>query len=138
MIYIFIGFLFMSAVFDIRNRKIPSVLIWSFFVIMTGYRIVMIVRGMTSFAEIIGLLLPGILLLTLSRVSNEIGNGDGLLVIATGCYLGGIRNIGMVFLAFLLAAFTAIALLIGARSMRNKKIAFAPFLLAASLIVISV
>ena len=136
--YIFIGFLFMSAVFDIRNKKIPSVLIWSFFVIMTGYRIVMIVRGMTSFAEIIGLLLPGILLLTLSRVSNEIGNGDGLLVIATGCYLGGIRNIGMVFLAFLLAAFTAIALLIGARSMRNKKIAFAPFLLAASLIVISV
>lgn len=136
--YIFIGFLFMSAVFDIRNRKIPSVLIWSFFVIMTGYRIVMIVRGMTSFAEIIGLLLPGILLLILSRISNEIGNGDGLLVIATGCYLGGIRNIGMVFLAFLLAAFTAIALLIGARSMRNKKIAFAPFLLAASLIVISV
>lgn len=138
MMYIFIGFLFMSAVFDIRNRKIPSVLIWSFFVIMTGYRIVMIVRGMTSFAEIIGLLLPGILLLILSRISNEIGNGDGLLVIATGCYLGGIRNIGMVFLAFLLAAFTAIALLIGARSMRNKKIAFAPFLLAASLIVISV
>lgn len=138
MMYIFIGFLFMSAVFDIRNRKIPSVLIWSFFVIMTGYRIVMIVRGMTSFAEIIGLLLPGLLLLILSRISNEIGNGDGLLVIATGCYLGGIRNIGMVFLAFLLAAFTAIALLIGARSMRNKKIAFAPFLLAASLIVISV
>lgn len=135
MIYIFIVLLLACAIFDIRYQKIPSVLIWSFIIIMAGYRIVMCARGMSSFSEMLGLLLPGILMSILSRVSSEIGNGDGLIMIATGCYLGGIRNIGMLFVAFLLAAFVSIGFLIGTRSMKNRKIAFAPFLLTASLII---
>lgn len=136
MIFVFIGFLFACAVFDICYQKIPSVLIWSFIIIMVGYRIVMYVKGMSWLAEIVWLLMPGILLSILSCISSEIGKGDGLLIIATGCYLGGIKNIEMVLLAFLLTTFASIGILIITRSMKNIKIAFAPFLLAASIIII--
>jgi len=138
MIYIFGGFLFTCAVYDIWSQKIPSVLICGFIAVMAGYRMMMFIRGVSTVAEIVGLLLPGVLLLILSYVSAEIGSGDGLIIIATGCYLGALRNIGMVFLAFLLAAFVSMGFLIKGKSMRNKKIAFAPFILMSSIITVSV
>ena len=138
MVYIFFGFLFICAIYDMWNQKIPSVLISGFIAVMAGYRVMMFIRGVSAVTEIACLLLPGALLLILSYVSAEIGSGDGLLIIATGCYLGALRNIGMVFLAFLLAAFVSIGFLIRGKSIRNKKIAFVPFLLMSSLITVSV
>jgi len=136
MVVVFVGFLFLCSLFDICFQKIPSIIIWGFIVIMAGYRMGMYVSGITSVGEMVGLLLPGIFLYVLSLISEEIGNGDGLLIVATGCYLGVIKNMVMVILAFLLAMFVSMCILIKKRKAKNIRIAFAPFLLFASLIIV--
>lgn len=93
---------------------------------------------MTAGAAVLSLLmalLPGVLLLLLSRITRQaIGYGDGLLLLVCGLYLGG-KEAGVLFVTGLLILFPiSLGLLISGHAKRKTQLPFAPCLLAAYLL----
>lgn len=124
--------LFISAIFDIHNQKIPAGWLLSSVFIMTICRIYVWINGIGSWRDFIFAFVPGILIYLFSRISGEIGSGDGLLVIITGCLFSWKDHFIMLFLAFFLAAVFSMGLILVKHDIKNRRIAFAPFLFVAS------
>lgn len=73
----------------------------------------------------------GLILLLLGFASKEaLGYGDGLLLSATGIFLGFQRNCLLLFCAVLCASLFSICLLTAGRKKKEDRIPFAPFVLA--------
>lgn len=80
-------FLFMSAWFDLRSKKIPAWLLGLFGSL--GVLIMVWGRRTGGFPDIAAAFLPGILLLSLSACTRgAAGVGDGCFFIVSACYLG--------------------------------------------------
>jgi len=80
--------------------------------------------------------LPGVLLLAWSVVTEEkIGKADGLMVLAAGLFVGWRFCTAILAFACLLAAGYAGVGILRKKIGRTAKISFAPFLLAATLVI---
>lgn len=66
----------------------------------------------------------------------SIGMGDGILLCATGIYLGLRQNLILFFLAVMFAAVTGLVYLIKKKCGRKQRIPFVPFLLAADILLL--
>lgn len=76
----------------------------------------------------------GIAMLLIAWLGREcIGTGDGVMLMASGAFLGFWGNLELLFSALFLAAIAALFLLVIKRKGKNYKIPFLPFLLAAYL-----
>lgn len=64
------------------------------------------------------------------------GIGDGILLVVTGVYLGGMGNLKLFFTGLVLAAFWSLWLLVSGKKKRKDRIAFVPFLLLSYLMMI--
>lgn len=79
--------------------------------------------------ELLLRLAPGIFLLICSFAGrNKIGEGDALLIIATGYGLGAYNNLFVICIAFILGGIWGSVKMILKRN--DRSIAFAPFMLA--------
>lgn len=116
---------------DIKSRRIalPCLLVFG----LAGAAVQLYCRDM-SFASIgLGMAVGiGILLLSI-LTGGSIGMGDGLVFCVTGIYLGGSRNLELLFMSLLYAALFSLFLLVkgkGTAKNRKREIPFLPFVFA--------
>ena len=129
-------FLGVAAVLDFRKRELPLIYIGAGFV--TG-AILHLVIGEPSALELLLGCLVGAIFLLIARISREaIGYGDGLMIIATGAFLGLIDNVLLMLCAVTLAALFSIGLLIMKKWKRKDEIPFIPFLLGGYVVLLAV
>ena len=123
---ILLGMLGIYAIEDFR-RKTLSVQYLSIFA-LAGVILHLYLKDLSAMQMSFGIL-SGVAVLGLSLVTNEsIGKGDGILLIVTGIFLGGVDNFELLCISvFYAAIFSLIMLLVGVYK-RNQEIAFVPFL----------
>lgn len=109
---------------DIRRKEI------SVKKVMAGALLALICRFLTgqfSWLEMAGSLIPGICLLFLSvAAKGSIGNGDGIVVMGLGLWMGGFYTCLIVCLAVWMTGIAAVVCLI---RKQREPISFVPFLL---------
>lgn len=90
-----------------------------------------------GFEVVVGGMVPGILLMAFSKISDEsVGYGDGMVLMVCGMVLG-IEKVGALFLlALLILMPVALWKLVIRKSGGKEEIAFLPYLLTAYLILL--
>lgn len=121
-----ISFLSINSWTDIRKRQISLLSVGIFALIGLAYQ--GLYKKQMSPA-LLGLM-PGILLLAVSKVTREaLGMGDALLMLVLGIFLGLPDSVEVLLLSLFLAAFWAGILMIICRRKRDYEFPFVPFLL---------
>ena len=118
-----------SSVMDIRKRSVP---VW---MLLPGgiMAIIVSVYQQSPLFDILGGMLPGIVLLVTALVTKKAGYGDGMVLLFLGILSG--RGSLLVFAAgLLLIAFFSLVLLALHKVGRNTRIPSLPFLTAAWLL----
>ncbi len=131
LLFILLG---ICMIHDLRSKTIPAIWIWLSIFVTGGYQLYEIVMGNSSLVECLFAILPGIGILIFSYISKQIGNGDGLLMIAIGLCLGWQNLLMVLTVAFLLAAVFSIGYSAIKRKWKNDRIPFVPFLCLALVI----
>ena len=127
-------FLAISMYFDVKEQKIPAIWLWGNLVIGIVYR-VFFYEGENE-AGTMAALLPGISILIMAKLSHQMGEGDGYLIMVTGCFLPIQNHIKIILIAFWLAAGSAIGMVVIRKERGNKRIPFAPFVFVAFLFAV--
>lgn len=129
-----LGFLFVFAWIDVKKYELPLVLSG-----ICGAVGIAVSIGTNTFspAEMMGGIAVGCgLLLCALGAKESIGAGDGLLFCATGIYLGLWRNLMLLFCAVVICAAVGMVLLICRKCSRKQSLPFAPFVLAADVLML--
>ena len=127
-------FLLFNAAYDIRKCSIwwPGCVIGG----LAGL-LIRLPGGMTMILGALPGLLPGLLLSALSLAAGQaLGLGDGLVLLACGMMTDPETVLGMLFIAFFLAGFYALFLLLARKKDRKESFPFVPFLLAGMVLTI--
>ncbi len=134
--WIVVLFLIVGSVWDLRNKSIPGVYLYVWSLVAIVYAIFDMVNG-KNVLEIIIALIPGVVGLILSFVTREqIGLGDGIVILLAGFFMGVKDVFGMVIAAFLVLTLVTIFLLVMHRVNGKSKIPFIPFLFVGHLICV--
>lgn len=113
---------------DLRERQLPLVWLGAALAAGVGYRLA---GGWEQVLALPGCLLPGAGVLGLSRITRgAIGSGDGGVLLAAGCFLGG-REAFQLFWGGLVLASLGAAVCFLRGNARGKRLPFVPFLWAA-------
>lgn len=128
-------FLCICAVFDIRKKEIPFILVVSGMAAAVGFTLWRslwrIGNGEVYAAETALSLLPGAFFLLVSRCTKEkVGYGDGLLLLITGLMIGFYQCFFGLCIGLFLSAFFAVFLLLLHKAEKGSSIPFVPFLAA--------
>ena len=119
------------AVQDLRKKEISVRLLAAALAAGTAVRILSIPF---SAPELLLSLMPGaVLTVTAVFSKGRIGPGDGLVFLVTGLFLTADRNLGLMFLSFVIGAVTAGILLALNRKKRGEAFAFLPCVFCAQL-----
>ena len=95
---------------DVKQKKLTVLYILMFGV--GGMFLHMVAPVCSIFSILCGMLL-GLALIFVSMVTRgSVGLGDGLLLVVTGVYLGGSRNLELLMIGLLLAAFWSLGLVV--------------------------
>jgi leader peptidase (prepilin peptidase)/N-methyltransferase len=123
------GMLTLCSAQDMRKKQIQLNLVLAFGIL--GILFHMLWRTQ-SIGSLLSGMAVGLVLLILALLSDgRIGEGDGVLLIVTGIYLGLEGNLELLFSGLLLCGLWALALLVFRKKKRQDTIPFVPFLLAA-------
>ena len=119
---------------DVKQKKLTVLYILMFGV--GGMFLHMVAPVCSIFSILCGMLL-GLALIFFSMVTRgSVGLGDGLLLVVTGVYLGGSRNLELLMIGLLLAAFWSLGLVVVKKKKGKQEIAFVPFLLISHVLMI--
>ena len=123
------GYLLTGSIYDLRKRAVP---LW--FLILGGVAVFaeVLFRGWGS--GTMAAVLPGILLILLSKVTKGIGEADGIILLYAGC-LSRDKNIFLLFGISLISLFFCSMILFIRKRNRNLQVPYLPFLLAAYITV---
>lgn len=126
---IWMGYLLVGSWYDIRKKAVPLL-----FLILGGALVMadLLFRGWESGS--MAALLPGLLLVLLSKATRGIGEADGVVLAYTG-FIGREKNILLIFGISLIYLFFYSMILFIRKRNRNIQIPYLPFLLAACLTV---
>lgn len=118
-----------GSVFDVKSKKLPGI------VLAAGAIIGILCSDLWPYKNV-GLvflsLLPGIGLIVLARLTHEnIGYGDGIVVLLLGIWKGFLNSLSVLVAALFLLSLWGILLLLSGKGHRKTRIPFVPFLLAA-------
>ena len=121
---------------DVKKREIP---IWWLISMSLVVMVFIVVFDRTEFvSRFIGAVI-GVFFFLISKCTKEaIGYGDSWLILILGSYLGGIETIQVLFLATMIAAIAAIAILCKKGWKRSITLPFAPYLALAFLGVVCI
>lgn len=123
------GFLGICAVYDYRMKQLP---LWLFLAFGIWGLFLQIVSGKLFTVSALGGFAPGAALFAAGRCKPEkVGEGDGLMLLVSGLYLGLWQNVETLLIALLLMAPVSLWMLFRKKWNLGTKIAFAPFLFAA-------
>jgi len=137
-----ISFAVLASIYDIKTRKIPNALV----LYMIGVWVLIVcVLLVVDINRAVGVLIDsglgvlfggGIFILVYLISRNGLGGGDVKFMAAAGLYLGLGNTVASIFCGTLLAAITAVILIILKKITRKDKMPLAPFLLAGILITV--
>lgn len=123
--------LLITSFIDIRHQIIPNKLVLITLII----GIVLSFIGDISFYKaLLGMMVGGGLMFILALIPNVLGGGDIKLMFALGAFLGPIKIVWAILLAFIFAAILSIILLIVKIKKKNEFIPFGPFLALGTLV----
>ena len=126
---IVLGFLCLCAVFDLKKKEIPLVLVIIGIIGGVGFNVWLISRGMLSMEEMGISLLPGISFVLVGwGTKDKIGYGDGLVLFITGLFVGFYKCFLGVCIGLIFSAVFAVLLLIMHKAKKDSRIPFIPFL----------
>lgn len=121
---------------DIKYKQISGYIVW----IYTGIGILISLLFSGVFEAVLSAV-PGILFILLGKLSYEqIGIGDGITILALGIWVGCQRILFIIILGTLLCGVLSIIMLLfnTKENIREKRIAFIPFLLVGLVVSIGV
>ena len=121
-------FLLYLAYEDIRYRKISTYMLVAGYVVAVGC--LMLVREFAIWEYLVAGCI-GVLFLFFSIAGENIGIGDGALIMLLGMLFGARRQILVLFIALLLCAITATVLLLLGKVKKKSRLPFVPFLCVA-------
>lgn len=125
--------LVVCSVFDLWKKQIPLVVLFIFGVTGLGYQVM---YGKLSLWDVIWGVMVGGVLYIISLVTGErIGKGDAVMLMCTGSYLGFWTNVVLLWVGSVLTGVVCLALYVFRKKGRNASVPFAPFLLAAYLVI---
>ena len=124
-------FLLICALWDMKTKKLPAVWLYGGLTWMEIYGIYQLICGQRKPGEIILSLLPGVICYLCARLTKAVGEGDAWLILGMGLCFSLECVLEIVISAFFLSALGSIVLMIVKRNMKNKRIAFVPFLSCA-------
>lgn len=133
--FVLLGLLSLCSWEDIRKKEltIPYILLFG----IGGVWLHLFFPVCSIYSIIGGTLLGAAMVLASLASKGGIGMGDGILLVVTGVYLGGSRNLKLFFMGLLLAACWSLGLLAFRKKKGNETIAFAPFLLLSYLFMLA-
>ncbi len=128
---ILIVVLIISSVLDIKNKKVPVLLLLScgVAVLLLSFIDQSMGWGVSAF----GVLLGGVLLVLSKVFHGAIGSGDGLIVMLVGFVMGLYGGCVVLFYSLFLAALFSIVLLSLKKITKKDSIPFVPFILLSYL-----
>ncbi len=132
------------ALYDARWYLLPNRLVFPLIGIAVLFRLTLAVQDMSHAGSIVmagvwGVIVLAGLFYVLFQVSQEqwIGGGDVKLAVALGLFTGGpLAALLLLFLASTLGTLSALPLLLRGRSMRDTKVPFGPYLIAAAIFTV--
>lgn len=121
---------------DCRTRQLPVRLLYLGFFLGGVYAGTGLIAGRIAWGEALAGLLPGAAMMAYGRLTGgKLGEADGMMAIPAGLLLGWERcSAGVVIACFLTCLFSVFLLLTG-KGTRHTRIPFAPFLLAAVILL---
>ncbi len=126
-------FLIICSYTDIKMKEIYFKVLLPFF--LTGVIAAAVSGREAVLAALLGAA-AGIALLLLSFITRgAIGEGDGLVLVVTGVFLGISENLRLLTFALFLSALFSVGAMIIKGWKRDRELPFVPFLLAAFLII---
>nr|WP_308648513.1 prepilin peptidase [uncultured Agathobacter sp.] len=115
------------CVFDIKRKKIP---VYMLIILAAAGIISNFTIGEFDIEKRIIAMLPGMILLIVSMITKQqIGYGDGLIILIMGLYIDIDDILSIVLSSFLLSSIAAIILMTVFKKKKNFEMAFSPFLL---------
>lgn len=129
-------FLIVGMVWDFKNKSIPKKYVYAWSLVAITYVIFYLING-KSILDMVIALIPGIVSLFLSFVTKEqIGIGDGIVILLTGFFLNIKDVMGMVFVAFIVLTIVTMVFLVTHLVSGKSRIPFIPFLFVGHLVCI--
>ena len=114
-------------VFDIKRKKIP---VYMLIILAAAGIISNFTVGEFDIEKRIIAMLPGMILLIVSMITKQqIGYGDGMIILIMGLYIDIDDILSIVLSSFLLSSIAAIILMTVFKKKKNFEMAFSPFLL---------
>ena len=129
-----LGYLAVCSWFDLKERKLPVWLLMMGVAAGAAVQSLSVAAGDFRGIEIFLAVLPGGLLLVLSRLApKQIGSGDGWMVLGTGSVTGAELYLYLEasFLLMMIPAFWLAVI----KKQRNRELPLAPFLLGGTVLV---
>ena len=129
-----LGYLAVCSWFDLKERKLPVWLLMMGVAAGAAIQSLSVAAGEFRGIEIFLAVLPGGLLLVLSRLApKQIGSGDGWMVLGTGSVTGAeiYLYLEASFLLMMIPAFWLDVI----KKQRNRELPLAPFLLGGTVLV---
>lgn len=124
------GILSYLSFVDMRKKEVPA---WPLWIMVIG-GVMWQLFGKISCYHFIMSIIPGFLLLGISKLSGEqVGFGDGLLIMGLGLFLGGREITVIVCISLLFSFCLAILVLITKKGNRKTRIPFIPCILSGLL-----
>ena len=115
------------CVFDIKRKKIP---VYMLIILAAAGIISNFTVGEFDIKKRIIAMLPGMILLIVSMITKQqIGYGDGMIILIMGLYIDIDDILSIVLSSFLLSSIAAIILMTVFKKKKNFEMAFSPFLL---------
>jgi len=128
-------FLAVCALWDMKTKKLPVLLICCGLIWMGIYAVSRLVMKEIGWMDMVLSLLPGMSCLIFAKWTKQLGEGDAWLILGLGICFTFYAVIGILMTAFFLAAIGSILIMIGKRSLKNQRIAFVPYLFCAAFLL---
>lgn len=115
------------SVEDIRKNEIRRV--WLLVLGVAGVLLMVVGGGLRGVADLAGFI-PGMLCLLVAWMTKEqLGWGDAILILVMGCYLDAIALMNVCMIAFAIAGFAALVLIVVVKKSKKYELPLVPFLL---------
>lgn len=134
-------FLVIGSAFDLKGKCVPKsyLYLWGGCAFLYLISVSVIENNFQFIINVIIGIIPGVIGLFLAFVSKEqIGWGDGWVILLMGIFVGAKMVCGIVFVAFVFLTFVIIVLLLAHRVKRRTTIPFIPFLLVGQIVVVCI
>lgn len=129
-------FLALGTLWDLKTKSIPKIYLFIWSLIAAAYLFLRVMNQESELNVVVGIV-PGAICLFLAYVTKEqIGFGDGVVILLTGIFLDMKEVVCIVFISFLILTFALIILLIIQRVNRKSKIPFIPFLFVGHVVYV--